>query len=99
MAEWRFRLREALSPNARVLIDVVPELEWLIGDTAAAPTLGPLETENRFRLTFQAFIRALAKAERPLMVFFGRSAVGRFEQRCGSCGRSLLMTRSHIYCS
>jgi predicted ATPase/signal transduction histidine kinase len=69
VTEWRHRLRAALGPNARVLTEVVPELERLIGEQPPVPALGPLETENRFRLTFQAFIRTLARPERPLMVF------------------------------
>jgi predicted ATPase/signal transduction histidine kinase len=69
VSESALRLREALGPNASVLTEVIPDLERLIGVPPPVPALGLLESEHRFRLTFQAFIRALARPERPLMLF------------------------------
>ena len=65
---WRERLEEALGGNGRVMVDLVPELEQLLGPQPAVPALGPNETDNRFQLTFQAFVRALATPERPLLL-------------------------------
>jgi predicted ATPase/signal transduction histidine kinase len=65
--EYR-RLREAVQANGRVLIDLVPELHDVLGDLPEVPRLGPVEAENRFHLTLQAFVRAVA-AERPLVFF------------------------------
>ncbi|MBZ4421747.1 ATP-binding sensor histidine kinase [Myxococcus sp. RHSTA-1-4] len=66
---WKRSLREALGTNARVLTDVLPELEQLLGRQPPVPTLEPLESENRFLLTFQAFVQALAEEARPLVLF------------------------------
>ena len=65
---WRSRLREALGPNARVISDVCPELDQLLGDVEAPGPAGPAETETRFRLTFQAFLQVLAGGDRPLTI-------------------------------
>ncbi|WP_437573740.1 AAA family ATPase [Sorangium sp. So ce887] len=62
------RLREAVGANGRVLADLVPELRGVIGDLPEVPVLGPMETENRFHLTLQVFVRAVA-ALRPLVLF------------------------------
>lgn len=66
---WRERLQSALGNNAQVLVDVIPELASLIGEQPAVPTLGLTETQNRFKLAFQNFIRALATPDHPLAIF------------------------------
>ncbi|WP_158502099.1 AAA family ATPase [Vitiosangium sp. GDMCC 1.1324] len=67
-AEESLRLKEAVQANGRVLIDLIPELRDVFGELSEIPALGPVETENRFHVTLQAFIRAVA-AERPLVFF------------------------------
>ncbi|WP_373372298.1 AAA family ATPase [Sorangium atrum] len=62
------RLREVVGANGRVLADLVPELRDAIGDLPEVPGLDPMETENRFHLSLQAFVRAVA-ARRPLVLF------------------------------
>ncbi|WP_257458580.1 sensor histidine kinase [Archangium lipolyticum] len=62
------RLREAVQANGRVLIELIPELRDVLGALPEVPGLGPVEAENRFHLTLQAFVRAVA-ADRPLVFF------------------------------
>ena len=66
---WRARLTEALGSGSAVLAEVVPEVEAIVGPQPPAPVLGPGETQNRFRLVFQNFLRALARREHPLVIF------------------------------
>ena len=66
---WRTRLRQALGRNARVVSDVIPELEALLGGAPPVAPLGPLESESRFHLTFRALVGALAAGLRPLTLF------------------------------
>jgi predicted ATPase/signal transduction histidine kinase len=68
-AVWRKRIQEAVGENARALADLAPELERLIGPSLALPAVGPMETESRLHLVFQAFLRALATREHPLVLF------------------------------
>ena len=66
---WRGLLRAALGENARVIAEVVPDLELVLGVQPPLPALGPGESRNRFNLVFQRFIQAFASAERPLALF------------------------------
>jgi predicted ATPase/signal transduction histidine kinase len=69
LGAWRMRLQTAVGQSGRVITALIPELERLIGEQPPLAKLGPVETENRFHLVFQAFVRALATSEHPLVVF------------------------------
>ena len=69
LAYWKSQLAEALGDNGRVIADVLPELELLIGSPPPVPELGPTESENRFQLVFKRFLRSFARREHPLVIF------------------------------
>lgn len=69
LAAFRRRVSEALGPNARVVTEVVAELEVLVGRGAPIAELPPAEAENRFRRTFGRFVRSVATPASPLIVF------------------------------
>ena len=69
VASWRQRLHDAVAPNGRVLTEMVPELEGLLGEQPALPLLGPEETESRARFVISSFVRALAGPDHPLVLF------------------------------
>jgi predicted ATPase/signal transduction histidine kinase len=66
---WREVLQEALGGNGRLLVELIPELEGIIGPQAPVPKLPASEAQNRFQLVFQHFLKALASAEHPLTIF------------------------------
>ncbi len=66
---WKKRLNDALAPNNKVIVDIIPELESIIGPPPPIQVLGPTEALNRFNLTFQKFIRSFASSEHPLVMF------------------------------
>lgn len=69
LAAWKVKLEAAVAPNGELLTDLIPELELIIGRQPSVPTLGPTESQNRFRLVLQNFVRALATAQHPLVIF------------------------------
>ncbi|WNG43954.1 AAA family ATPase [Archangium minus] len=69
LAHWREKLLDALGPNASVIIDVISEVEFIVGPQPKAPELPPLEAQNRFRRVFERFVRTFAGPEHPLVVF------------------------------
>jgi predicted ATPase/signal transduction histidine kinase/tRNA A-37 threonylcarbamoyl transferase component Bud32 len=66
---WRKRLGGALGPNGRVVADVVPELEHLLGQLPEVAELNSAETANRFHHSFREFVRAFATPDHPLVIF------------------------------
>src|SRR5262245_21242674 len=46
---WRAALREALEPNGRLMVDLVPELTLLIGDQPPVPELAPQKDRKSTR--------------------------------------------------
>jgi len=70
LSRWRGALLEALGPNGQLVVDLVPELEQIIGPQPPVPALGPTESQNRFQLVLQSFLRALTAPDSSLFVAF-----------------------------
>ncbi|MDI1482485.1 ATP-binding sensor histidine kinase [Polyangium sp. y55x31] len=69
LAVWQKRLSAALGSNGQVILDVIPEVELIVG---AQPPISPLpanEAQNRFHFVFQSFVRALTAGGHPLVIF------------------------------
>jgi predicted ATPase/signal transduction histidine kinase len=64
----RERLTTGLGASSAVIAALIPEIEDLIGAAPSLPELGPRETQNRFKIAFGAFVRALTRPERPLVL-------------------------------
>jgi diguanylate cyclase (GGDEF)-like protein len=69
LKQWRDRLLAALASNGQVVIDIIPEVELIIGAQPEVPSLGANESQNRFNLVFQRFIQAFCNSEHPLTIF------------------------------
>jgi PAS domain S-box-containing protein len=69
LASWREVLREALGPNGRLIIELVPELELIVGHQPPAPDLPPQDARRRFQLIFRRFVGVFARPEHPLALF------------------------------
>ncbi len=66
---WQKQLLTAVGINGQVIIEMIPEVEWLLGKQPPVPTLPPTESQNRLQLVLQNFIRAVAQPEHPLVIF------------------------------
>ncbi|MBD2635103.1 AAA family ATPase [Limnothrix sp. FACHB-881] len=69
LAQWRTKILTALGTNGQVLIDVIPELERIIGSQPPAPELSGAAAQNRFNLLFQNFLQIFTQATHPLVLF------------------------------
>ncbi|MEG4023844.1 AAA family ATPase [Microcoleus sp. S13C4] len=69
VAIWKENLLNALDNNGQVIIDVIPEVELIIGKQPEVPQLGSSESQNRFNRVFQQFIRIFCQPEHPLVIF------------------------------
>lgn len=69
LAEWKAKILAAVGDNGQVLIEVIPELEQVIGQQPPAPELSGSAAQNRFNLLFQKFITVFTTPEHPLVIF------------------------------
>ncbi|MBD2490392.1 AAA family ATPase [Aulosira sp. FACHB-615] len=67
--QWRNQILEAVGENGQVIIEVIPELEKIIGQQPPAPELSGTAAENRFNLLFQKFTQVFTTKEHPLVIF------------------------------
>ncbi|MEH2195258.1 MAG: AAA family ATPase [Nostoc sp.] len=66
---WKTQILQALGDNGQVIIEVIPELERIIGKQAPATELSGTAAQNRFNLLFQKFIQVFTTQEHPLVMF------------------------------
>ncbi|MCU0552360.1 MAG: trifunctional serine/threonine-protein kinase/ATP-binding protein/sensor histidine kinase [Leptolyngbya sp. Prado105] len=69
LAQWQAKILAAVGENGQVLIDVIPELEQIIGKQPIAAELSGSAAQNRFNLLFQKFVEIFTTAEHPLVLF------------------------------
>jgi PAS domain S-box-containing protein len=69
LSHWRDALQEALGPNGQLIIDLVPELAFILGVQTPLPELSPQDAQRRFQLMFRRFIGVFARPEHPLALF------------------------------
>ncbi|HEX4173080.1 MAG TPA: AAA family ATPase [Acetobacteraceae bacterium] len=69
LSGWRDALRDALGPNAQLMVDLVPELRLIIGEPPPVSELPPQDAQRRFQLVLRRFIGVFARPEHPLALF------------------------------
>ncbi|MCP3460618.1 trifunctional serine/threonine-protein kinase/ATP-binding protein/sensor histidine kinase [Bradyrhizobium sp. CCGUVB23] len=69
LANWRNALLDALGPNGRLMIDLIPDLGLIIGEQPAVPELPPQQAQTRFQLAFRRFVGVFARQHHPLVIF------------------------------
>jgi PAS domain S-box-containing protein len=67
--DWRGAFHEALGPNGQLIVNLVPELEFIIGNQPAVGELPPQESRGRFQRVFRSFLDVFARPEHPLALF------------------------------
>ncbi|MBP0018571.1 MAG: AAA family ATPase [Cyanobacteria bacterium SBLK] len=69
LGHWKTKILEAVGTNGQILIDVIPELEGIIGRQLPVPELSGSAAQNRFNLLFEKFIAVFTTREHPLTIF------------------------------
>jgi predicted ATPase len=69
LALWKSQILAAVGENGRVLIEVIPELELIIGFQPPVAELAGTAAQSRFNLVFQRFVATFASVEHPLTIF------------------------------
>jgi len=69
LAEWKEKIISAVGVNGRVIIEIIPEVELIIGQQPPLLDLAPAEVQKRFNLVFQDFIKVFTEPSHPLAIF------------------------------
>lgn len=66
---WRNQILRALKSDGQVIIDIIPEIQYIIGKQPPAQELDSQAAENRFYILFTSFIKAFLSDEHPIVIF------------------------------
>ncbi|BAZ12673.1 multi-sensor signal transduction multi-kinase [Calothrix sp. NIES-4071] len=66
---WREKFIAASGANAQLIINIIPELELIIGAQPPVVELGAIETANRLNQTFQQFSQVFQSSNHPVVLF------------------------------
>jgi predicted ATPase len=69
LAEWKEKILSAVGANGRVIIEIIPEVELIIGEQPSLLDLAPAEAQKRFNFIFQDFIKVFTEPAHPLAIF------------------------------
>ncbi|HIK05922.1 MAG TPA: AAA family ATPase [Trichormus sp. M33_DOE_039] len=67
--QLRTKILSVLGEQAQVIIDVIPELEKIIGKQPIVAELSGIAIQHRFNLLFQRFIQVFNTKSHPLVIF------------------------------
>lgn len=69
LQEWKTKLLDALGINGQIIIDIIPEVKLIIGSQPEVVEVGANESQNRFKLVLQNFIKVFTNGQNPLALF------------------------------
>src|SRR5258708_4341708 len=69
LARWRTLLQEAVGVNGQLIVNLIPEVELVIGKQPHIPDLLLQDSQKRFQIVFRRFLSAFARPEHPLALF------------------------------
>lgn len=65
---WKSAIQDSLGSNGQLMVDLIPELELIIGVQPPVPKLAQVEAEQRFQRVFKRFIQGFAQPSHPLVL-------------------------------
>jgi PAS domain S-box-containing protein len=69
LSKWRADFLEALRSEGSLILNLVPELKFIIGEQPAVPNLPPTDAKARVQSVLRRFIGVFARSEHPLALF------------------------------
>ncbi len=67
--QWRSKILNAVGDSARLLIDLEPAFEPILGSCPQLPKINPVEAKHRFANVFRCFFESICKPEQPVVLF------------------------------
>jgi serine/threonine protein kinase len=69
LERWRDAIQDAVGLNGQLVVNLIPELELIIGKQPPVPEISPPEAQNRFDAVLRQFLCAISRKEHPLVLF------------------------------
>ena len=69
LAQWRERIRTGLGEIGKVVAEIVPAIELIVGTLPEVPRLAGEQALNRLNYVFGNFLKAICSAQHPLVLF------------------------------
>lgn len=69
LRQWRDILLQELAENGQLMVDLIPELQLIIGHQRPVSALPPAEAKTRFNQVFIAFLKALGRTDKSIVLF------------------------------
>ena len=67
--QWKEKFLAHFGQNGQLIIDIIPEIEIIIGPQPKIPKLSPDEAQDRLNYTFKKFLQAFTSDGKPLVIF------------------------------
>lgn len=96
LAGWRQKILAAVSPNGRILTELIPELELIIGQQPPVCELPPWEANLRFALVLEKFASLFLRPEHP--VVFCLDDMQWSDKETLEHGLAFLLSKQRQYC-
>lgn len=68
LKQFKEIILNSLGDNTKLICEIIPKLELIIGEIPSCQKLNPKETQNRFNLTFLTFIKTICDFEDSLVI-------------------------------
>ncbi|MEM7183862.1 MAG: AAA family ATPase, partial [Spirochaetota bacterium] len=67
--QWKEKILSAVGKEGQLIIDIIPEVEFIIGKQPKMHQLDPIEFQNRLNSLFKQFLKVFATQKHPLVLF------------------------------
>lgn len=67
--QWKEKILKAVGNIGQIIINLIPQVELIIGKQPDIPELDASREKNRFNMLFESFVQVLASKEHPLVIF------------------------------
>jgi predicted ATPase/signal transduction histidine kinase/tRNA A-37 threonylcarbamoyl transferase component Bud32 len=69
VAQWQDKILEVVNQQGKIIIDVIPEVELIIGKQPDVSKLESSRLQNRFNILFNKFINVFTTSTEPIVIF------------------------------
>jgi predicted ATPase/signal transduction histidine kinase len=66
---WKTKIKQGIGRNGQVIVNIIPEIELIIGKQPDIQNLPPYESQNRFHIVFQEFVQVFMAGDHPYIIF------------------------------